>query len=985
MRIATACVGLLLSVAGWRVATPVLASPAPEIVPHDVAISGPVNPASQEGLWLMLDSEPRVALGGPPWIRPSQAQYVVLDYPAMVEYLKAAPPEARPENAGIPNEPLILSLPMPDGTYERFLVVDSPVMEPGLAAKLPETRTFLGQGLDTPQAVVRFDYTPAGFHAMILSPEGTVFIDPITRGDISHYASYYVRDYTKPHSFQCLTQTDPNRPTSTLDRLTPVRSGPVRREYQLAVATTGEYTAFHGGTVPAGLNAVVTAITRLNLVYENEFAIRFLLVANNDQLIFTNPDTDPYEDDNPGQMLQANTGVINQRIGAASYDVGHVFSTGGGGVAGLGVVCGAQKGRGVTGQPAPIGDPFVIDYVAHEVGHQFNANHSFAGCGNAQTATSMEPGSGSTIMAYAGICGSDNLQSNSDDYFHSVNFDEVLRFITTGAGGTCDTEVATGNTAPVATAPITRTIPRRTPFTLTGSATDVDGDALTYCWEERELGPAQFLGQPDNGLTASFRSFSPGASPSRTFPRIQSVLGGAFAAGERYYDVARNPASFRLTARDNRAGAGGVNTADLNLTITDQAGPFSVTAPAGGANWPANSAQTVTWNVANTNAAPINVANVRITMSTDGGATFPTVLAASTPNDGSHPITVPNVATNAGRIRIEAIGSYFFNVSPGNFLTSGTAPPPPTNPAAIPNAICVMQTTRLFATVPPGDIVEWYTGSCDGTLVGIGSPITLQLNEPGTITFFARTRRGTAVSAICASVTVQVNAFPRAPEGVSFDRDDFCFNDDGPITLFVAGGSGSTVRWFAGGCGSQSIGTGPELTIPSPTATTTYFARWETPCGVSACRSVTVNVNQVPAVRDVSPDTIVNEGEDITLFAEVDSRLPVNYQWQRNSVNIPGATSETYQILRATPSATGLYRCLVTNACGAGEPSRNIQVTVNRVCPGDFNRDGQVDIFDYLDFVAALDAGDTRADFNADGQIDLFDYLDFVAAFAGPC
>ncbi len=574
---------------------------------------------------------------------------------------------------------VVISLPMPDGTFSRFYIVNSPVMEIELAVKYPEIQTYAGQGIDDPTATVRFDVTPAGFHAMILSANGTVFIDPYSMGDVANYISYYKKDFIVPESrrkeFICNFETDIEMANKIADLMATSGakySGTQLRTYRLAVATTGEYTAYHGGTVAKGLAAVVTSINRVNGVYEKEVAVRMVLVANNDIIIYTNASTDPYTNNNGGTMLGQNQTNLDNLIGNANYDIGHVFSTGGGGIAGLGVVCRTNnKARGVTGSPAPVGDPFDIDYVAHEIGHQFGANHTFNGdagnCSgtNRNASTAYEPGSGSTIMAYAGICSPQDLQMNSHDYFHLASIMEIVTYTTLGFGN-CPVPTSTGNNAPVVSAG-TRgfSIPINTPFVLTGTATDPDGHPLTYCWEEYDLGLA---GHPNSpvGTAPIFRSFRGVSSPSRTFPKISDIISNTQVMGEILPSYSR-AMKFRLTVRDNRAGGGGVGWDSISFSVTNTAGPFQVTAPNTAMSLPGSSLQTVTWNVANTNIAPVNCSNVKILLSTDGGNTYPTVLAANTPNDGTEIITLPNISTSQARIRVEAVGNIFFDISNANF------------------------------------------------------------------------------------------------------------------------------------------------------------------------------------------------------------------------------------------------------------------------------------------------------------------------------
>ncbi|MBL0342799.1 MAG: T9SS type A sorting domain-containing protein [Bacteroidetes bacterium] len=403
-----------------------------------------------------------------------------------------------------------------------------------------------------------------------------------------------------------------------------------------------------------------------------------VLIPNNNLLVYTNSTTDPYTNGNGGTMLTENINNCNTVIGSANFDIGHVFSTGGGGVAGLGVVCGASKARGVTGSSNPVGDPFDIDYVAHEMGHQFAGNHTFnsstGSCsGNQAASAAYEPGSGITIMAYAGICGSDNLASNSIAYFHTKSFDEIVIFSTTGNGNTCPATTATGNTPPVVTSMgANYSIPISTPFILTGAAND-GGNPITYSWEQYDLGTA---GAWNANLANApiFRPFTPTTSASRTFPKISDIINNVTTVGEILPNVARTM-NFRLTVRDNQAAGGGVTHPDTTVIISviNGGGAFAVTAPNTAVSWAGGSTQTVSWNVSGTTAAPISTANVKISLSTDGGNTFPTVIVASTANDGTESISVPNVASTQARIKVEAVGNIYFDMSNANFTITSSA------------------------------------------------------------------------------------------------------------------------------------------------------------------------------------------------------------------------------------------------------------------------------------------------------------------------
>lgn len=821
--------------------------------------------------------------------------------------------------------PLIISLPHPDGGYQRFAIVDSPIMEAGLAAKHPEIKTYAGKGIDDPNASLRMDITPLGLHASVRTPTGAWYVDPQTALDDSVYNSYHSRDLANSHGAlreaplteaqialsqgfyhaddkvevrgagftpgasvtvsvrnegdtgarQSVVVTadaegvintslvaDPSRnigayevsatdgkSTSTVayhvvdDQ---VVAGPVSgnqlRTYRLALVTDPSYATYFGGSANVTA-AKVTLINRVTQVYEDETAIRLILINNTDAL---NLDTAAQMTGANGPCganacftvsqagscgsgtLSRNRVVTGLLAGAGNFDVGHIaLGLNGGGIASLGVVGGSAKAQGCTGIPTPVGDFYAVDYVAHEMGHQFSGNHTFNGVisncsgGNRNAGTSVEPGSGSSIMAYAGICGTDNLQTHSDAYWSQRSFDEIVTY-TSGAesivnevqmlalsnfggsqqfqlryngkdsapivrgsnfnvggiknaienisgwpagatvsvssvsdnavtltfngalagvrlpllelvncSGGCSGYVGeivaggattrrgalsfTGNTSPVVTVPATYTIPVRTPFALTGSATDGEGDTLTYLWEQNDRANGNGTGLISNAKTNGplFRQFgvravvsnddaikygSPGenhvsTNPTRVFPDLAQILAnntnaetGAcptaaatptpadiecyseFLPTADYvgYSANANPASlnFRLTARDGR---GGVGNASTKLVLAANAGPFLVTSPNTALSMDAGSTQTVTWSVANTNVAPVNAANVKITLSTDGGNSYPYTLAASTANNGSKAVVLPLVASATARIKVEAVDNIFFDVSNANF------------------------------------------------------------------------------------------------------------------------------------------------------------------------------------------------------------------------------------------------------------------------------------------------------------------------------
>jgi hypothetical protein len=664
-------------------------------------------------LWRDIDASTLLAnTGGARIIKPRRFRTLALDSVGLRAKLARAPMEF---TAAARAGRIEISLPKPDGTLARFLTEESPVMEPGLAAKFPLIKTYRAQGVDDPAATARFGISPRGFHAIVLSPSGAYYIDPYRRGDATNHISYFKTDYprTTAHDFECLVQTPGAKGSeglnvesaSTMSATRP--NGDTLRTYRLALAATFEYSDFHSDASPLPdvadvmAQGIIPAVNRVTGIYEREIAVHLTLVANNDLVIFNTP-ADPYVNDQGTTMLATNQATLDAVIGPLNYDIGHVASTGGGGVALLGVVCSATKAAGVTGLPQPTGDPYYVDYVAHEMGHQFGGNHTFNGsvsnCAGSQhnPSTAYEVGSGSTIQAYAGICPPQNLQSNSDPYFHGASYDEILSHIT-GPADACAVKTSTGNSAPSVEAGVDYNIPARTPFTLTASGSDSDGDTLSFGWEEFDLGPTND-GREDNGSSPILRSFNPTVSPSRTFPKQSDLLGNVTTYGELLPTTTRSM-TFRVTARDNRAGGGGVEYDSMHVNVNSAAGPFAVTYPNGEESFHSGTTETLRWAVANTNQAPISTTHVDIHLSTDGGQTWPIVLAAGVPNDGAEQITVPALPTVHARIRVSAVGNIYFDLSNKDFYID----PPPAPPVAVNDMAATTFQTGGFIPVLAND------------------------------------------------------------------------------------------------------------------------------------------------------------------------------------------------------------------------------------------------------------------------------------------
>ena len=653
-----------------------------------------------QSLWSDIREESIQANPADRLIQPNRYRTLRLD----IEHCKALLLTAPAETEVSPSDPgLQFEVPMPDGRLVGFEVWEAPVMAPELTLQYPDIRSFEGRDLDGEGMIARFDISPNGFHGMLLNTAGsTVFIDPYARGNTEDYLCYYKKDFVKRDGSTFVCQVSDIEAVQINEPLATERAGTCgnRRHFRLALACTGEYANFHGAfgadKAPA-IAAMNTSMTRVNGVFERDASIRMILVANNANLVFTDPATDPYTNGSGSMMLGENQTTCDNLIGSSNYDIGHVFSTGGGGVAALNSPCNNSiKAQGVTGQPNPVGDPFDIDYVAHEMGHQYGAQHTQYNDCNRVNSSAMEPGSASTIMGYAGIC-SPNVQSNSDDYFHARSLQQFATYLGS-SGSSCATLVATGNIAPVVSALTNRNIPKSTPFVLSGSATDANGDPMTYCWEQMNAltGGAQPMPpEPTNMSGPVFRSLVPVSANSRYFPHFDAVLANLTPTWEVLPSVNRT-LNFRFTVRDNHAGGGCTSEQNMTVTTSSSIGPFLVTVPNGKEVYPEGSTQTIQWDVAGTTGSPVSCANVNILLSTDGGASF-TTLIANTPNDGSQAVTFNVSPTSTARIMVQAVGNVFYDVSNGNFEIT----------QALPVELMVFDARAVGAAVQ----IEWSTAT----------------------------------------------------------------------------------------------------------------------------------------------------------------------------------------------------------------------------------------------------------------------------------
>ncbi len=615
-----------------------------------------------------------------------------LDLDAMRNYLRHAPMEF---TADAQNQPLELMLPMPDGTMHPFQVWESPIMEPGLAAKYPMIKTYAGKSQTNPGTTIRFSCSPQGFSSIVHTGSATALVAPNSPEEQVHL-SFWLKDvdFASPEANQYHCELQHGEEEETHGFSENFIEGSARAAapvdlytYRLAVATTAEYSDDYDNTPTSLMENVVTVINNVNAVFERDAAVRLLLIDNTDQVFFSsNPD--PYTNGNTQEMIDENPPVLNAAFTVNGYDIGHVLGTNGGGLANLAGVCngtsglaGFPKARAASCKFAVYDGPLFYIIAGHEMGHQFNATHTFNACDNDNETpeTGYEPGSGSTIMCYNGngVCGNNHVQPTSDPFFHINSMLRIQEFTRTAGGNSCKQVIAKGNEMPVSEIPIEGGfyIPKSTPFKLTGIGSDPDDplSSLTYTWEQYDLGPWSALGSPI-GTAPLFRWYPPSTSTTRIFPKIETIISNTNDIREVLPTTDRE-LTFRFVVRDNRAEVGAFNYEEIKFNCKASAGPFLVTYPNTALTFSVGEYVQATWDRANTHLSPVNCQKVNIHLSTDGGLTYPILLAANVDNSGSAYVVMPNNPTTTARIRVEAADNIFFDISNQNFtITAPSAP-----------------------------------------------------------------------------------------------------------------------------------------------------------------------------------------------------------------------------------------------------------------------------------------------------------------------
>ena len=898
------------------------------------------------------------------------------------------------DNAG---RSAVITLPNADGGIEQFEIFEASNFEPALQAKYPEIRAYSGRGITDKYATLKLSISPQGIQTMVFRADKPgEFMEPYSN-DHKVYSVYKSQREKNKLPWVCST-VDTQLATSLNAQVakinTPQSNTGELRTMRLAQSCNGEYSnwfgAFNAGQsalVYAGFNAT---LTRCNGCYEKDLAIHLNLISNTfeDQIIFYDPATDPYT--SMGAWNGQLQSLLNTVVGDANYDIGHMFgASGGGGNAGcIGCVCVAgQKGSGIT-SPAdgiPQGDNFDIDYVAHEVGHQMGGNHSFT-FSNEGTVAQKEVGAGITIMGYAGITSYDPAP-HSIDIFHEANIAQIQANMATKS---CPVVVnMTANHPPVVTALSNYTIPISTPFALTGSATDPENDPITYCWEQNDVHGGQTgansVAYATKPTGPNWLTFPASTLPTRLFPKLSTIQAGLFITPplpggdaicniEALSSVSRT-LNFRLTVRDNRpyvpgSTIGQTQFQDMVVTVTNTAGPFKVTSPNTNVSWPGGSSQTITWDVNNTNTGTVNCANVKISLSTDGGATFPTVISASTPNDGSEVVTIPAGVTTTARIKIEAVGNIFFDMSDVNFNINASNPTFDFVPNAGTSVACgttsagiTLQTTSVLGFVTPINLVA--TGNPAGTNVTFSvNPVTpgnstiVTLNNmgilgPGAYNVTVTGTAGAEVKSIVLTYTVSPGAGPSITAQPT--AQTICTGTNTTFSITSAAATGFQWQESTNGGGTWGNITNGGVYSGATTATLTltgvtvgmnnyqYRCIASVLCGSTNSNAATLTVNAAPAISSQPVASTVCGGTNSTNFTVAATGAGLSYQWQLSTTGCAGpwsniANAAPYSgvntaTLTITNATTGMnaygYRCVVSGTCTPAANSNCAALTVN--------------------------------------------------------
>lgn len=586
--------------------------------------------------------------------------------------------ESKNNNSAEASE-VIISFPNTNGEFENYRIKEASVMSTGLQAKYPEIRSYIGYGIDSPQALIRFSLSPyKGLSGIILGKKETIAYEPVSKNS-NQIKVFNKLSLENIEGFKCLTENTKLENTLKSGLNLKDADDSLKRIYKIAMSTTGEYSTYHGGALASVNAAIAATLTNINAILENDFNVSLELVADNDDVVYLNPINDPYTSLGSYTSQLANT--LDSVISESNYDIGHLLggindsnnnATGNAGC--IGCVCNNggsvnvenHKGSGFSTSIIPDGFYFDINFVIHEMGHQFGATHTWTHGGNEGENTQIEPGSGTTIMGYAGITGSTNVQANSDPYFHAISIEQVTTYIKSTS---CASTTNTGNTTPTVNAGNNLILPISTPFKLVGSGNDVDGDIVTFCWEQMDENNAVTTYPNPNSTDSNsvlFRSYPPTINNTRYFPNLLDLKFGVNATQWEKIPNTNRTADFRLTVRDNKSG-GANNTHDNIQVAFDTAfGPFEITSQnTTGILWTSGTNETITWNVNNTSSLS-GASNVNILLSIDGGETYNPIVN-NVPNNGSHTLTVPNTPAPYCRIMIEPTNNNFFAINSEDF------------------------------------------------------------------------------------------------------------------------------------------------------------------------------------------------------------------------------------------------------------------------------------------------------------------------------